>query len=162
MPRGRGSPGAARSSTRSRSSVAGRGYEPGGGGQDLPSATAVVRAELGAGLMVALSLWPPGAQALFTRAAGMGNPKFYEPQRPRESTWDTPHGGHEVEHGDRDRRERHDRERAGAGEREYAVGANAALRRDHCRMMLAVGRPVPENDGAEPRSGSAPRRVRHS
>jgi len=49
-----------------------------------------VHAELGAGLKVALSQLPPAALSTFKHAASMANPKFYELQRLRKSTWDTP------------------------------------------------------------------------
>jgi superfamily II DNA or RNA helicase len=55
-----------------------------------PPLPAVVHAELGAGLRIALSQLPPAALSTFKHAASMANPKFYELQRLRKSTWDTP------------------------------------------------------------------------
>ncbi|GAA1830310.1 DEAD/DEAH box helicase [Luedemannella flava] len=55
-----------------------------------PPLPVVVHAELGAGLRVGLSQLPPAALATFKHAASMANPKFYELQRLRKSTWDTP------------------------------------------------------------------------
>jgi superfamily II DNA or RNA helicase len=50
----------------------------------------VVRAELGAGLRLATAQLTPAALATFKHAASIANPKFYELQRLRKSTWDTP------------------------------------------------------------------------
>jgi superfamily II DNA or RNA helicase len=55
-----------------------------------PPLPSVVHAKLGAGLTVALSQLPPAALSTFKHAASMANPKFYELQRLRKSTWDTP------------------------------------------------------------------------
>ncbi|GIE98117.1 DEAD/DEAH box helicase [Paractinoplanes rishiriensis] len=55
-----------------------------------PSLPAVVPAELGAGLTLAAAQLTPAALATFKHAASMANPKFYELQRLRKSTWDTP------------------------------------------------------------------------
>jgi len=55
-----------------------------------PPLPAVVTAELSAGLRVDCAQLPPAALATFKHAASMSNPKFYELQRLRKSTWDTP------------------------------------------------------------------------
>lgn len=55
-----------------------------------PPLPAVVHAELGAGLSLDSSQLTPAALATFKHAASMANPKFYELQRLRKSTWDTP------------------------------------------------------------------------
>jgi superfamily II DNA or RNA helicase len=55
-----------------------------------PPLPAVVHAELSAGLRLALAELPPAALSTFKHAASMTNPKFYELQRLRKSTWDTP------------------------------------------------------------------------
>ena len=55
-----------------------------------PPLPAVVHAELGAGLRLALAELPPAALSTFKHAASMANPKFYELQRLRKSTRDTP------------------------------------------------------------------------
>lgn len=55
-----------------------------------PPLPAVVHAELGAGLSVALPELTAAALSTFKHAASMINPKFYELQRLRKSTWDTP------------------------------------------------------------------------
>jgi superfamily II DNA or RNA helicase len=55
-----------------------------------PPLPAVVHAELGAGLSLDLSELPAAALSTFKHAASMANPKFYELQRLRKSTWDTP------------------------------------------------------------------------
>ena len=55
-----------------------------------PPLPAVVQAELGAGLSVDSSQLTPAALATFKHAASIANPKFYELQRLRKSTWDTP------------------------------------------------------------------------
>jgi superfamily II DNA or RNA helicase len=55
-----------------------------------PPLPAVVHGELGAGLRLALSQLPAAALSTFKHAASMANPKFYELQRLRKSTWDTP------------------------------------------------------------------------
>ncbi len=47
-------------------------------------------AEIGAGLSLDTTQLPPAALATFKHAASMANPKFYELQRLRKSTWDTP------------------------------------------------------------------------
>ncbi|MFT4217088.1 MAG: DEAD/DEAH box helicase family protein [Micropruina sp.] len=55
-----------------------------------PPLPPVVRAELGAGLVIPTEQLTPAALATFKHAASMANPKFYELQRLRKSTWDTP------------------------------------------------------------------------
>ena len=55
-----------------------------------PPMPPVVRAELAAGLVLDAAALPPAALATFKHAASMANPKFYELQRLRKSTWDTP------------------------------------------------------------------------
>ncbi|MDX3004074.1 DEAD/DEAH box helicase family protein [Kribbella solani] len=55
-----------------------------------PPMPPVVRAELAAGLVLDAIALPPAALATFKHAASMANPKFYELQRLRKSTWDTP------------------------------------------------------------------------
>jgi superfamily II DNA or RNA helicase len=55
-----------------------------------PPLPAVIHAELGAGLTVDAGLLGPAALSTFKHAASMANPKFYELQRLRKSTWDTP------------------------------------------------------------------------
>lgn len=55
-----------------------------------PPLPAVVNAELGAGLSLDSSQLTPAALSTFKHAASMANPKFYELQRLRKSTWDTP------------------------------------------------------------------------
>ena len=55
-----------------------------------PRLPAVVRAELGAGLVLDTTELTPAATSTFKHAASMANPKFYELQRLRKSTWDTP------------------------------------------------------------------------
>lgn len=55
-----------------------------------PAMPAVIRADLGAGLTLDTTDLPPAAVATFKHAASMANPKFYELQRLRKSTWDTP------------------------------------------------------------------------
>jgi superfamily II DNA or RNA helicase len=55
-----------------------------------PALPAVVHAELGAGLSIDVAQLTPAALATFKHAAAMANPKFYELQRLRKSTWDTP------------------------------------------------------------------------
>jgi superfamily II DNA or RNA helicase len=55
-----------------------------------PALPAVVHAELGAGLSLDASQLTAAALATFKHAASMANPKFYELQRLRKSTWDTP------------------------------------------------------------------------
>jgi hypothetical protein len=55
-----------------------------------PPLPTVVDAELGAGLSLESSQLTPAALATFKHAASMANPKFYELQRLRKSTWDTP------------------------------------------------------------------------
>lgn len=55
-----------------------------------PPLPAVVEAELGAGLRLATAQLNPAALATFKHAASIANPKFYELQRLRKSTWDTP------------------------------------------------------------------------
>jgi hypothetical protein len=55
-----------------------------------PPMPAVIRADLEAGLTLDTTDLPPEALATFKHAASMANPKFYELQRLRKSTWDTP------------------------------------------------------------------------
>jgi superfamily II DNA or RNA helicase len=55
-----------------------------------PPLPAIVRAELGADLSMAAAQLTPAALATFKHAASIVNPKFYELQRLRKSTWDTP------------------------------------------------------------------------
>lgn len=55
-----------------------------------PRLPLTVHAELGAGLSLDSSQLTPAALATFKHAASMANPKFYELQRLRKSTWDTP------------------------------------------------------------------------
>jgi superfamily II DNA or RNA helicase len=55
-----------------------------------PEAAAVVRARLGAGIRVELADLTPALAASLRHAASMHNPQFYEKQRMRASTWDTP------------------------------------------------------------------------
>ena len=55
-----------------------------------PRLPAVVRADLGAKLVIDIAQLTPAALATFKHAASMANPKFYELQRLRKSTWDTP------------------------------------------------------------------------
>ncbi len=55
-----------------------------------PPLPTVVHAELSAGLRLAVAELPPAALSTFKHAASMANPKFYELQRLRKSTWDTP------------------------------------------------------------------------
>ena len=55
-----------------------------------PPLPATVEAELGAGLSLSAAQLNPAALATFKHAASIANPKFYELQRLRKSTWDTP------------------------------------------------------------------------
>jgi len=55
-----------------------------------PRLPPVVHAELSAGLTLRAAELTPAALATFKHAASMANPKFYELQRLRKSTWDTP------------------------------------------------------------------------
>jgi hypothetical protein len=55
-----------------------------------PPLPAVVDAELGAGLSLNSAQLSPAALSTLKHAASMANPKFYELQRLRKSTWDTP------------------------------------------------------------------------
>ncbi len=55
-----------------------------------PRLPAVVRADLSAKLMIDIAQLTPAALATFKHAASMANPRFYELQRLRKSTWDTP------------------------------------------------------------------------
>lgn len=55
-----------------------------------PPLPATVRAELGADLRLPAVQLTPAALATFKHAASIANPKFYELQRLRKSTWDTP------------------------------------------------------------------------
>lgn len=58
--------------------------------QVQPRLPRLVRAELGATLVISMAQLPPAALATFKHMASMANPKFYELQRLRKSTWDTP------------------------------------------------------------------------
>jgi hypothetical protein len=49
-----------------------------------------VRAQLGATITVERAELPPALLATLKHAASMPNPIFYERQRRRASTWDTP------------------------------------------------------------------------
>lgn len=55
-----------------------------------PSLPTVVRGQLGAGLALESADLTPAALSTFKHAASMANPKFYELQRLRKSTWNTP------------------------------------------------------------------------
>jgi superfamily II DNA or RNA helicase len=55
-----------------------------------PPLPAVVHGELGAGLSLDSAQLTPAALSTLKHAASMANPKFYELQRLRKSTWDTP------------------------------------------------------------------------
>ncbi|MER7273470.1 DEAD/DEAH box helicase family protein [Dactylosporangium sp. NPDC000244] len=55
-----------------------------------PPLPVVVHAELGATLSLDATQLTPAALSTFKHAASMANPKFYELQRLRKSTWDTP------------------------------------------------------------------------
>ncbi|MFI7547971.1 TOTE conflict system archaeo-eukaryotic primase domain-containing protein [Actinoplanes sp. NPDC049599] len=55
-----------------------------------PALPPVVHAEIGAGLNLDAGQLTPAALATLKHAAAMANPKFYELQRLRKSTWDTP------------------------------------------------------------------------
>jgi superfamily II DNA or RNA helicase len=55
-----------------------------------PALPPVVHADAGAGLSLDATQLTPAALATFKHAAAMANPKFYELQRLRKSTWDTP------------------------------------------------------------------------
>lgn len=55
-----------------------------------PALPPVVHAEAGAGLSLDAGQLTPAALATLKHAAAMANPKFYELQRLRKSTWDTP------------------------------------------------------------------------
>jgi superfamily II DNA or RNA helicase len=55
-----------------------------------PPLPMTVHAELAAGLSIDTSQLPAAALATFKHAASLANPKFYELQRLRKSTWDTP------------------------------------------------------------------------
>jgi superfamily II DNA or RNA helicase len=55
-----------------------------------PHLPPVMHAELSAGLTLSASELTPAALATFKHAASIANPKFYELQRLRKSTWDTP------------------------------------------------------------------------
>jgi superfamily II DNA or RNA helicase len=55
-----------------------------------PPLPAVVHARIGAGLSLDAMQLTPAALSTFKHAASMANPKFYELQRLRKSTWDTP------------------------------------------------------------------------
>jgi len=63
-----------------------------------PPLPPVVNAELGAGLSLDPAELPAAALSTFKHAASMANPKFYELQRLRKSTWDTPRfvRGHDI------------------------------------------------------------------
>lgn len=55
-----------------------------------PPLPAVIHAELGATLSLDMARLPPAALSTLKHAASMANPRFYELQRLRKSTWDTP------------------------------------------------------------------------
>ena len=55
-----------------------------------PPLPKIVQAEIGATLNLESAQLPPAALATFKHAASIANPKFYELQRLRKSTWDTP------------------------------------------------------------------------
>jgi superfamily II DNA or RNA helicase len=55
-----------------------------------PEAATAVRTRLGAGIRVELADLTPALAASLRHAASMHNPQFYEKQRMRASTWDTP------------------------------------------------------------------------
>ena len=55
-----------------------------------PHLPPVVHADLGAGMTLESSELTPAALSTFKHAASMANPLFYERQRLRKSTWDTP------------------------------------------------------------------------
>ena len=55
-----------------------------------PRLPPVVRADLAAGLAIDMSQLTPSAVATLKHVASLANPKFYELQRLRKSTWDTP------------------------------------------------------------------------
>jgi superfamily II DNA or RNA helicase len=55
-----------------------------------PRLPTVLHAELDAGLKLEATHLTPAAMSTFKHAASMVNPKFYELQRLRKSTWDTP------------------------------------------------------------------------
>jgi len=55
-----------------------------------PPIPPVVQAELGAGLILGLAELPSAAVSTLKHAASVVNPKFYELQRLRKPTWDTP------------------------------------------------------------------------
>jgi superfamily II DNA or RNA helicase len=55
-----------------------------------PEVAAAVRARLGAGIRVELADLTPALAASLRHAASMHNPRFYEKQRMRASTWDVP------------------------------------------------------------------------
>ena len=55
-----------------------------------PRLPAVLHAELDAGLRLTAAELTPAAMSTFKHAASMANPKFYELQRLRKSTWNTP------------------------------------------------------------------------
>ncbi|MDG4762507.1 DEAD/DEAH box helicase family protein, partial [Solwaraspora sp. WMMD406] len=55
-----------------------------------PALPPVIHAEVAAGLSIDATRLTPAALATFKHAAAMANPKFYELQRLRKSTWDTP------------------------------------------------------------------------
>ncbi|MFI1988326.1 TOTE conflict system archaeo-eukaryotic primase domain-containing protein [Actinoplanes sp. NPDC020271] len=55
-----------------------------------PPLPTTVKADLAAGLSIDISQLPAAALTTFKHAASLANPKFYELQRFRKSTWDTP------------------------------------------------------------------------
>jgi superfamily II DNA or RNA helicase len=55
-----------------------------------PPLPTTVKADLAAGLSIDISQLPAAALTTFKHAASLANPKFYELQRLRKSTWDTP------------------------------------------------------------------------
>src|SRR4029079_16413076 len=55
-----------------------------------PALPTTVKADLATGLSIDISQLPAAALATCKHAASLANPKFYELQRLRKSTWDTP------------------------------------------------------------------------
>ena len=80
----------ARGAPRSTAGVEVKAIEPSSATSVNPPLPPVIRAELGAGLVIPTAQLTPAALATFKHTASMVNPKFYELQRLRKSTWDTP------------------------------------------------------------------------
>lgn len=80
----------ARSASRSAAGIEVKAIQPSSATKVNPPLPSVIRAELGAGLAIPTAQLTPAALATFKHAASMVNPKFYELQRLRKSTWDTP------------------------------------------------------------------------